>query len=66
MIGLHTHFSMAVIRSNNEKLKEQIRVLREARQAKEKESAEVTEPPTQPVKKDRRSIPGTVVMFTNL
>ena len=53
------HSSMSVIRSNNEKLKEQIRVLREAREAKERKSKEVAEVPSKPVKKEKRSIPGT-------
>ena len=50
---------MSVIRSDNERLKEQIEALREAREAKERKCKEVEEPPRRAIKKDKHSVLGT-------
>lgn len=49
---------MSVICSDNEKLKEQIYALREAREAKEKEKEETPETQVRLINKDKRSVPG--------
>ena len=48
-----------MIHADNEKLKEQIRALREAREEKERKSGEAIEVPKKVVKRNKRSIPGS-------